>query len=119
MRVAIVEKQQLIGGVCLHTGTMPSKASVPFVRGVARFRDVARGEIIGDASGMLKLLFHRETRRLLGAHVIGTQATELIRVGTTVMALGGTLDYFTGAVFTYPTLSECYEIAAFDAEMSL
>jgi NAD(P) transhydrogenase len=91
----------------------------PFVRGTARFREVAKGEIIGDETGMLKLLFHRDTRLLLGVHMIGTAATEIVHVGHAVMAFRGTLDYFTSAVFNYPTLSECYKIAAFNAEMSL
>ena len=90
----------------------------PFFRGVARFREVAKGEIIGDETGMLKLLFHADTRRLLGVHLIGTAATEIVHVGHVVMSFGGKLDYFTSAVFNYPTLSECYKIAAFNAEMS-
>ena len=63
---------------------------------------------------MLKLLFHRETRELLGVHIIGEGASELVHIGQAVMRLGGTIDYFVNTVFNYPTLAECYKIAAFD-----
>ncbi|MSP26828.1 MAG: Si-specific NAD(P)(+) transhydrogenase [Myxococcales bacterium] len=88
---------------------------VPYEFGMARYREIARGQILGDAGGLLKLLFHREDRRLLGVHAIGTGATELIHIGQAVVALGGTLDYFIQAVFNYPTLAECYKVAALDA----
>ncbi|HKE00955.1 MAG TPA: Si-specific NAD(P)(+) transhydrogenase, partial [Planctomycetota bacterium] len=83
--------------------------------GVARYREIARGQILGDEAGLLKLLFHRETRRLLGVHAIGTGATELIHIGQAVFALGGGLDYFLETVFNYPTLAECYKVAALAA----
>ncbi|MHC4892639.1 MAG: hypothetical protein ACYTFV_04570, partial [Planctomycetota bacterium] len=92
---------------------------VPYESGVARFREIARGQILGDDSGLLKLLFHRETRELLGVHCIGTNATELIHVGQAVFALGGGLDYFISTVFNYPTLAECYKVAAFHAANKL
>ncbi len=63
---------------------------------------------------MLKLLFHRDTRKLLGVHVIGESATEIIHIGQAVMALGGTIDYFRDTVFNYPTMAECYKVAALD-----
>ena len=88
---------------------------VPYEVGVARYREIARGQILGDDSGLLKLLFHRETRALLGAHIIGTQATELIHIGQAVLGLGGGLDYFLRTVFNYPTLAECYKVAALHA----
>ena len=81
---------------------------------MARFSEIARGHIAGDTSGMLKLLFHRETRKLLGVHVIGESATEIIHIGQAVMALGGTIDYFRDTVFNYPTMAECYKVAALD-----
>lgn len=87
---------------------------VPYEVGVAQFREIARGHILGDKTGMLKLLFHRETRKLLGVHCIGESATEIIHVGQTVMAFGGTIDYFRDTVFNYPTIAECYKVAAFD-----
>jgi NAD(P) transhydrogenase len=85
---------------------------VPYEIGVARYSESARGQIRGDEAGLLKLLFHRETRRLLGAHCIGSQATELVHIGQAVLALGGGLDYFLSTVFNYPTFAECYKVAA-------
>jgi len=87
---------------------------VPYEVGVARFREIVRGQIVGDENGMLKLLFHRETRELLGVHIIGETATEIIHIGQTVMSLGGTIDYFRDTVFNYPTMSEAYKVAAFN-----
>lgn len=88
---------------------------VPYFTGISRYREVAKGEIIGDEEGMLKLLFHRETGRLLGVHIIGTSATDLVQLGHAVITLEGTIDYFTGSVFNFPTLSECYAVAAHNA----
>ncbi|MFO0699601.1 MAG: Si-specific NAD(P)(+) transhydrogenase [Nitrospira sp.] len=88
---------------------------VPYESGVARYREIARGHIMGDDSGFLKMLFHREDRRLLGVHVVGTGATELIHIGQAVLGLGGGLDYFLTTAFNYPTLAECYKVAALDA----
>ena len=89
--------------------------SVPFEVGVARYRELARGAILGDVYGMLKLLVHADTRELLGVHVFGSQATELVHIGQTVMGCGGTVDYLVDAVFNYPTLAESYKVAALDA----
>jgi NAD(P) transhydrogenase len=89
-------------------------AGVPYEVGKARYREIARGQIIGDTTGLLKLLFHVETRRLLGVHIIGEGASELVHIGQAVLALGGTLDYFVNSVFNYPTLAECYKTAALD-----
>src|SRR6201999_3893839 len=91
-----------------------TEARVPYEVGMARFSEMARGHIAGDTAGMLKLLFHRETRELLGVHVIGECATEIIHIGQAVMALGGTIDYFRDTVFNYPTMAECYKVAALD-----
>ena len=87
---------------------------VPYETGVARYREIARGQILGDSQGMLKLIIHLETRFILGVWVVGTQATELVHIGQAVMALSGTLDYFINNVFNYPTLAECYKVAALD-----
>ncbi|MCH7990221.1 MAG: Si-specific NAD(P)(+) transhydrogenase [Planctomycetes bacterium] len=87
---------------------------VPYEVGMAKFCEIARGHILGDQSGLLKLLFHRETRKLLGVHCIGETATEIIHIGQTVMSFGGTIDYFRDTVFNYPTMAECYKVAAFD-----
>ena len=92
-----------------------TRQKVPYETGVARYREIARGHILGDDSGMLKLIFHAETHALLGVHVIGTGATELVHIGQAVLRLGGGLSYFLETVFNYPTLAECYKVAALDA----
>ena len=89
-------------------------AGVPYEVGLARYREIARGNIMGDETGMLKLLFHRESHKLLGTHIIGAGAAELAHIGQAVLAFGGTLDYFVNTVFNYPTLAECYKVAALD-----
>jgi NAD(P) transhydrogenase len=94
-------------------------AKTPYETGVARYREIARGQILGDDTGLFKMLFHRDDRRLLGAHAIGTGATELIHIGQAVLGLGGGLDYFMRTVFNYPTLAECYKVAALDAANKL
>ena len=91
-----------------------TKAGTPYEVGIARYREIARGQLIGDSHGMLKLLFHPDSRRLLGVHAFGTGATELIHIGQTVMAAGLPIDYFVDTVFNYPTLAECYKVAALD-----
>ncbi|MFI6035021.1 Si-specific NAD(P)(+) transhydrogenase [Streptomyces sp. NPDC051315] len=88
---------------------------VPYEVGIARYRELARGQIIGDAHGMLKLLVSPRDRTLLGVHCFGAGATELIHIGQSVMGLGGTVDYLVDAVFNYPTLAESYKVAALDA----
>ena len=89
-------------------------ADVPYEVGVAYYRETARGQIRGDTTGRLKLIFHRETREVLGVHIIGEGATELLHIGQAVMILKGTVDYFVETVFNYPTLAECYKQAAFN-----
>jgi NAD(P) transhydrogenase len=91
-----------------------TRRNVPYETGVARYREIARGQILGDRHGMLKLIVHIETRHILGVWCLGTQATELVHIGQAVMALGGTLEYFIDSVFNYPTLAECYKVAALD-----
>ncbi len=91
-----------------------TKANEPYEVGLARYREIARGQLIADPNGILKLLFHPESRRLLGVHAIGTGATELIHIGQTVMAANMPIDYFVESVFNYPTLAECYKVAALD-----
>lgn len=91
-----------------------TRDGVPYEVGKARYREIARGQILGDTTGLLKLLFHIESRRLLGVHIIGEGASELVHIGQAVLAFGGTIDYFVNAVFNYPTLAECYKTAAFD-----
>ena len=87
---------------------------VPYEVGVAYYREIARGQIRGDTTGRLKIIFHRETRLLLGVHIIGEGASELLHIGQAVMILGGKVDYFVDTVFNYPTLAECYKAAAFN-----
>ena len=96
-----------------------TKQKVPYEIGVARYREIARGQILGDDSGYFKMLFHRETRRLLGVHIMGTNATELLHIGQAEHGLGGGLDYFLETVFNYPTLAECYKVAALNAANKL
>jgi NAD(P) transhydrogenase len=99
-----------------HTLT---KDRVPYEVGVARYSEIARGQILGDDSGFFKMLFHRDDRRLLGVHIIGTGATELLHIGQAVIGLNGGLDYFLTTVFNYPTLAECYKVAALNAANKL
>ena len=87
---------------------------VPYEVGMAYYRETARGQIRGDTTGRLKLLFHRDTRKVLGVHIIGEGASELVHIGQAVMTLEGTVDYFVQTVFNYPTLAECYKAAAFN-----
>lgn len=91
-----------------------TKQEIPYETGIARYKEIARGHIIGDENGMLKILFHRDTSKLLGVHIIGESATELVHIGQAVMTLEGGLSYLMDAVFNYPTLAECYKVAAFD-----
>jgi len=88
---------------------------IPYECGVARFREASRGHIMGLNTGMMKMLFSIGTRRLLGVHIVGEGATELIHIGQAVLNLQGTLDYFIENTFNYPTLAEAYKIAALDA----
>ncbi len=92
-----------------------TESRTPFEVGIARYRELARGQIIGDMYGMLKLLVSPEDRRLLGVHVFGTGATEIVHIGQTVMGCAGTIDYLVDTVFNYPTLAESYKVAALDA----
>lgn len=89
-----------------------AEAGVPYEVGIARYREVARGTILGDEVGMLKLIFHQKTGRLLGVHIIGENASELLHIGQAVMSFNGSISYFVDTVFNYPTLAEAYKIAA-------
>ena len=88
--------------------------SIPYEVGVSRYRELARGQIAGDSYGMLKLLVSTHDRTLLGVHIFGTSATEMVHIGQAVMGCGGTVDYLVDAVFNYPTFSEAYKVAALD-----
>lgn len=91
------------------------RKGIAYEVGVARFREIARGQIMGLNEGKLKMLFSLEDRRLLGVHIVGEGATELVHIGQAVISLGGSLDYFLQSVFNYPTLAEAYKVAALDA----
>jgi len=91
-----------------------TRARVPYAVGVARFHELARGQMLGNRTGLLKLLFAPDSLALLGVHVIGETATELIHIGQAVLSLGGTIEYFRETVFNYPTLAEAYKVAALD-----
>jgi NAD(P) transhydrogenase len=91
------------------------KSGTPYECGIARFRETSRGHIMGLNGGLLKMIVAIETRRLLGVHIVGEGATELVHIGQAVLNLGGTLDYFIENTFNYPTLAEAYKIAALDA----
>ena len=91
-----------------------TERAVPYETGIAYYRETARGQLLGDETGMLKLLIHQQTEAILGVHIIGTSATELVHIGQAVMRLKGTAGYFIETVFNYPTLAECYKVAAFN-----
>jgi len=100
---------------CGASETELTRSSTPYEVGISRYRELARGQIAGDSYGMLKLLVSTVDRTLLGVHLFGTGATDLVHIGQAVMACGGTVDYLVDTVFNYPTLSEVYKVAALDA----
>ena len=89
-----------------------TEAGVPYEAGIAQYKELARGQLLGDDTGMLKLLIHQDTHQILGVHAIGTGATELIHIGQAVMAFNGTVEFFINNVFNFPTLAEAYKVAA-------
>jgi NAD(P) transhydrogenase len=91
-----------------------TQAKTPYEVGLSKYEELAKGQMVGDQIGLLKLLFRPETRELLGVHVIGEGATEIVHIGQSVMALGGTIEYFRDTVFNYPTFAEAYKVAALD-----
>ncbi|MEM8863102.1 MAG: Si-specific NAD(P)(+) transhydrogenase [Chloroflexota bacterium] len=91
-----------------------TEAGVPYEIGKAHYREISRGQIIGDQTGMLKIIFNLDTHKILGVHIIGEGASELVHIGQAVIAFGGTLEYFINSVFNYPTLAEAYKVAALD-----
>ncbi|MGE2713562.1 Si-specific NAD(P)(+) transhydrogenase [Mycolicibacterium litorale] len=91
-----------------------TRDAVPYEVGVSRYRELARGQIAGDSYGMLKLLVSTDDLRLLGVHIFGSNATEMVHIGQAVMGCGGTVEYLVDAVFNYPTFSEAYKVAALD-----
>ncbi len=91
-----------------------TEARMPYEVGLSKYEELAKGQMVGDQTGLLKLLFHPETRKVLGVHVIGEGATEIVHIGQSVMALDGTIEYFRDTVFNYPTFAEAYKVAALD-----
>jgi NAD(P) transhydrogenase len=91
-----------------------TRNAIPYEVGVSRYRELARGQIAGDSYGMLKLLVSTDDLKLLGVHIFGTSATEMVHIGQAVMGCGGTIEYLVDAVFNYPTFSEAYKVAALD-----
>jgi NAD(P) transhydrogenase len=87
---------------------------IPYETGIAHYREIARAKLLGDELGMMKMLIHQETHHILGVHIIGAEATELVHIGQAVMALGGTAEFFIDNVFNFPTLAECYKVAAYN-----
>ena len=104
---------------CGQTEGALTREAIPFEVGISRYRELARGQIIGDSYGMLKLIVHSETREILGVHIFGTNATELVHIGQAIMGCGGTVDYLVDTVLNYPTLSEAYKVAALDVANKL
>ena len=88
---------------------------IPYEAGIAQYKEIARGQLLGDEIGMLKLLIHQESHAVLGVHIIGTGATELVHIGQAAIAFKATVEHFVNTVFNYPTLAECYKTAAFNA----
>jgi NAD(P) transhydrogenase len=97
-----------------HTEEQLTRDKVPYEVGQARYAELAKGQMLGDEQGLLKLLFHPDSLQLLGVHVIGDRAAEIVHIGQVVLAMGGTIEYFRDAVFNYPTLAEAYKVAALD-----
>jgi len=91
-----------------------TQEKIPYEVGLARYAELAKGQMLGDDQGMLKLIFDPDSLKLLGVHVIGDRATEIVHIGQAVISLGATLEYFRDAVFNYPTLAEAYKVAALD-----
>ena len=102
-----------------YTEHQLAERGIAFVVGKAPFPILARGKMLQDEFGFLKLVVHKKTRRIVGVHVIGTSATELVHIGQVAMAFGATVDFFVDNVFNYPTLAEAYKIAAYNAENKL
>jgi NAD(P) transhydrogenase len=91
-----------------------TESHIPFEVGISKYEELAKAQIVGDHTGMLKILFHPDTRKVLGIHVIGENAAEIVHIGQAVLSLGGTMDYFRDTVFNYPTFAEAYKVAGLD-----
>ena len=97
-----------------RTESSLTESRIPFEVGISKYEELAKAQIVGDHTGMLKILFHPETRKVLGVHAIGENAAEIIHIGQAVLSFGGTMDYFRDTVFNYPTFAEAYKVAGLD-----
>ena len=97
-----------------YTEEQLTREKIPYEVGLARYAELAKGQMLGDDQGLLKLLFDPDNLKLLGVHVIGDRAAEIVHIGQAVLTMGGTLEYFRDTVFNYPTLAEAYKVAALD-----
>jgi NAD(P) transhydrogenase len=97
-----------------HTEEQLTQDKIPYEVGLARYAELAKGQMLGDEQGLLKLIFDPDSLKLLGVHVIGDRAAEIVHIGQVVLALGASIEYFRDAVFNYPTLAEAYKVAALD-----
>ena len=91
-----------------------TKDKIPYEVGLARYAELAKGQMLGDEQGLVKILFDPNSLRLLGVHIIGDRAAEIVHIGQAVLSMGGTIEYFRDTVFNYPTLAEAYKVAALD-----
>jgi NAD(P) transhydrogenase len=91
-----------------------TRTRTPYEVGLARYSELAKGQMLGDEHGLLKLLFDPTSLKLLGVHVIGDRAAEIVHIGQAVLSMGGTIEYLRDTVFNYPTLAEAYKVAALD-----
>jgi NAD(P) transhydrogenase len=91
-----------------------TRDKIPYEVGISRYAELAKGQMLGDDQGFLKLLFDPSTLKVLGVHIIGERAAEIVHIGQAVLALGGTIEYFRDTVFNYPTWAEAYKVAALD-----
>jgi NAD(P) transhydrogenase len=91
-----------------------TQQKIPYEVGLARYAELAKGQMLGDEQGLLKLIFDPDSLKLLGVHVIGDRAAEIVHIGQVVLTLGASIEYFRDAVFNYPTLAEAYKVAALD-----
>lgn len=101
------------------TESQLTEEGIPYEAGIAQYREIARGQLLGDQVGMLKMLIHENTREILGVHAIGAGATELIHIGQLAVSFRATVDYFLNSIFNYPTLAECYKVAALNGSNKL
>ena len=97
-----------------HTEEQLTKEKIPYETGLARYAELAKGQMLGDEQGLLKLLFDPNSLKLFGVHIIGDRAAEIVHIGQAVLTMGGTIEYFRDTVFNYPTLAEAYKVAALD-----